>query len=295
MLMAVPLLLLGSGAENLFWAFQTGFVGSVMFGVWALVFIERPADRHAPVVASVLLVAALASSGMGLFFLVATAARADPRSLATVASRWRSCRRPRSTSCGSCCSVRRGGRYGSGCRESISGAVRSPGYRLLDGDGSRASDHLPEGYLWGLLLFIGLSAVAGYRVVRGRRATPLAIRVPAGNRFDVHAHRIRPFGSRVRLRERQPLCLRRGLLSRPRRGGLAPATRRVVAYRGRAPALLWRLHSGVASRWRSLPTSTPWPISARTFSTRRTSRALSSRWLLTTETRRGWTRRQGWE
>ena len=41
-LLALPLLLLGAGAENLFWAFQTGFVGSVMFGVWALVFIERP-------------------------------------------------------------------------------------------------------------------------------------------------------------------------------------------------------------------------------------------------------------
>ena len=49
-LLALPLLLLGAGAENLFWAFQTGFVGSVMFGVWALVFIERPgrsgADRR---------------------------------------------------------------------------------------------------------------------------------------------------------------------------------------------------------------------------------------------------------
>ena len=73
-LTAVPLLFLGSGAENLFWGFQTGFVGSVMFGVWALYFIERP-GRWAPVIASLLLVASLASSGMGLFFVVVAAGR----------------------------------------------------------------------------------------------------------------------------------------------------------------------------------------------------------------------------
>jgi hypothetical protein len=71
---SVPLLLLGTGAENLFWAFQTGFVGSVMFGLWALFFVER-AGRRAAVIASVLLVLSLASSGLGLFFVVAVGAR----------------------------------------------------------------------------------------------------------------------------------------------------------------------------------------------------------------------------
>ena len=73
-LVAIPLLLLGSGAENLFWAFQTGFVASVLFGVWALFFLERP-GRYAPVAASVLLVAGLAASGLGPFFLVVAAGR----------------------------------------------------------------------------------------------------------------------------------------------------------------------------------------------------------------------------
>lgn len=88
-LLALPLLLLGAGAENLFWAFQTGFVGSVMFGVWALVFIERP-GRSGAIVASALLVAGLMSSGIGLFFVAAAAGRTAldrryrPRVLAVV-------------------------------------------------------------------------------------------------------------------------------------------------------------------------------------------------------------------
>ncbi len=70
MALAIPLLFLGAGSENLFWAFQTGLVGSVMFGVWALAFIERP-GRWSSVIASVLLLASLMSSGLGPVFLVA--------------------------------------------------------------------------------------------------------------------------------------------------------------------------------------------------------------------------------
>jgi hypothetical protein len=65
----VTLLLLGAGSENLFWAFQTGFVGSVAFGLWALVLIES-SSRAARVGSSALLIASLMSSGMGLVFLV---------------------------------------------------------------------------------------------------------------------------------------------------------------------------------------------------------------------------------
>ncbi len=72
--LAIPLLLLGAGSENLFYAAQFGFVGSVMFGVWAMVFIERP-GRWSPMIASVLLLASLMSSGMGLFFLTAVFGR----------------------------------------------------------------------------------------------------------------------------------------------------------------------------------------------------------------------------
>ena len=73
-LLALPLLLLGSGAENLYWAFQTGFVGSVALGVWALVFVERDGRRN-QVLAAVLLVASLMSSGIGLFLVVAVGCR----------------------------------------------------------------------------------------------------------------------------------------------------------------------------------------------------------------------------
>lgn len=73
-LLATPLLVLGAGAENLFWAFQTGFVGSVAFGIWALVLIEGP-GRYAGFLASGLLIASLMASGVGLCFVAAVAGR----------------------------------------------------------------------------------------------------------------------------------------------------------------------------------------------------------------------------
>ena len=88
-LFAIPLLLLGSGAENLFWAFQTGFVGSVAFGIWCLVAIEQR-GRWPTIVAAALLLASLMSSGIGLVFVVAATVRTllDPplrrRALAVV-------------------------------------------------------------------------------------------------------------------------------------------------------------------------------------------------------------------
>jgi hypothetical protein len=72
--LATLLLLIGSGSENLFWAFQTGFVGSVMFGVWALVVVEHSSRWRIPIATSFLL-AALMCSGIGLVFLVVFAVR----------------------------------------------------------------------------------------------------------------------------------------------------------------------------------------------------------------------------
>ena len=142
-----------------------------MFGVWALFFIERP-GRRAPVVASVLLVASLASSGMGVVFLVVTAGRsiADPvlrpRALAVVPP------------------------FGvyllwfllvgrdpvgddklfvepSAARFVVRGVVYAT-------ERVGGLDHLPAGYVWGLLLFLGLSVIVGLRVVRGN-PSPLAV------------------------------------------------------------------------------------------------------------------------
>lgn len=64
---AVLMLFLGSGFDNLVWAFQIGFVGAAAFGVWALVVSERSAW------CAVLLTAALWTQGNGLFFLVPAA------------------------------------------------------------------------------------------------------------------------------------------------------------------------------------------------------------------------------
>jgi hypothetical protein len=79
MLLSVPLLLLGSGSENLYWAFQATFVGSVLFGLWALVFVEQ-GGRRSLVMASLMLVASLMCSGMGIVMLIALVGRtlADP-------------------------------------------------------------------------------------------------------------------------------------------------------------------------------------------------------------------------
>lgn len=62
------LLFLGSGSDNVLWAFQIGFVVSIAAGVWAIIIVER--RRYA--LAALLLVVAVSSSGMGLPFVVAT-------------------------------------------------------------------------------------------------------------------------------------------------------------------------------------------------------------------------------
>ncbi len=64
-------LFLGSGAENLFMAFQAGFVGAAAAGAWALAnFLE---GRRLWLVA-LLLVISIATSGPGLFFICSIAA-----------------------------------------------------------------------------------------------------------------------------------------------------------------------------------------------------------------------------
>jgi hypothetical protein len=67
------LLVLGAGWENLLWAFQIAFVGSVACGLGALLVIEIGSDRMW--LAMVLLFGSLMFSGIGLFFLIAAAVR----------------------------------------------------------------------------------------------------------------------------------------------------------------------------------------------------------------------------
>lgn len=64
---------LGSGAQNLLWAWQTGLVGSLAFFLAALLVIVQRQDRRADVIAVALLVGALLCSGVGVSAVAAVA------------------------------------------------------------------------------------------------------------------------------------------------------------------------------------------------------------------------------
>lgn len=65
------LLVVAHGSENVFWAFQIGFVGSILFGLIAIYLLlgPPPTNRRRPALASAALVASLACSGVGMFFI----------------------------------------------------------------------------------------------------------------------------------------------------------------------------------------------------------------------------------
>jgi hypothetical protein len=72
---AALFLVLGSGWENLLWAFQIGFVGSVACGLGMLLSLAGPPTRRRMAAAVVLLAASLMFSGIGACFAVAAAAQ----------------------------------------------------------------------------------------------------------------------------------------------------------------------------------------------------------------------------
>jgi hypothetical protein len=64
------ILLFGSGFENLYWGFQTGFLGSLAFGLAAMLVTDLgPTPRRAALVAGLLL-ASLATQGIGIVMAV---------------------------------------------------------------------------------------------------------------------------------------------------------------------------------------------------------------------------------
>jgi len=74
MLALVIMVFFGAGAENIFWAFQVGFMGGLMFGLYALVATNTAAGRrHRDIVGGALLIAAVLSSGTGIPMLIAVA------------------------------------------------------------------------------------------------------------------------------------------------------------------------------------------------------------------------------
>jgi hypothetical protein len=72
---AACFLVLGAGWENLLWAFQIGFVGSVACGLGMLLALEDPLSQRRLLASVVLLTASLMFSGIGLFFGVVAATR----------------------------------------------------------------------------------------------------------------------------------------------------------------------------------------------------------------------------
>ncbi len=72
---ALMLLVLGAGWEDLLWAFQIGFVGSVGCGLGMLLALDDPPSNRRRTAAALLLTASLMFSAIGLFFLVAGAVR----------------------------------------------------------------------------------------------------------------------------------------------------------------------------------------------------------------------------
>jgi hypothetical protein len=70
---AAMLLVLGAGWEDLLWAFQIGFVGSVACGLGMLLALQGPSTPRRLAVAVLLLTASLMFSSIGLFFGVAAA------------------------------------------------------------------------------------------------------------------------------------------------------------------------------------------------------------------------------
>ena len=68
-------LVVGAGWENLLWAFQISFVGSVACGLGLMLALENPSTPRKLLLAAVLLAASLMFSAIGLFFGVAAAIR----------------------------------------------------------------------------------------------------------------------------------------------------------------------------------------------------------------------------
>lgn len=69
----IVVVFLGSGFENLYWGFQIGFVGSMASGLGALLaFEQRPPTGRRVAIGMSLLLVSLATSGIGLIYLVAS-------------------------------------------------------------------------------------------------------------------------------------------------------------------------------------------------------------------------------
>jgi len=168
------LLFLGAGWENLLWAFQISFDGSVAFGLAALLVIQRTGRRQ--VLASVCLVAAsIMCSGIGLFFAASVGVYllVDPRRrrdivwfipLAVALVAWYAAF----------------GRQGAATNPppGIGNLVTAPVYAAW-GMGAAAAGIIGEGGWWGPPALVAGAAIVGWTWWR-RRPDGLALAAAAG-------------------------------------------------------------------------------------------------------------------
>jgi hypothetical protein len=70
LLMVLPVLVLGAASEDIFWAFQMGYFGSVALGLGMLLALDR-GDRRGDMVAAALLLGSLAFGSIGVAFAAA--------------------------------------------------------------------------------------------------------------------------------------------------------------------------------------------------------------------------------
>ncbi len=171
---AMLLLLLGAGWENLLWAFQISFDGSVAFGLAALLLVQGTGRWRVP--AGVALVTgAIMCSGIGLFFAVSLGAYllVDPRRrrdvvwfvpLAVALVAWYAAF----------------GRQGAPTNPpaGVHNLVIAPLYALW-GMGAAAAGIIGEGGWWGPPALVAAVAIVGWAWWR-RRPDGLAIAAAAG-------------------------------------------------------------------------------------------------------------------
>jgi hypothetical protein len=167
------LLVLGTAHENLFWAFQVTFIASAAAGLWALACLHGPGSVRRDAAAAVLLIVALASSGIGLPFLAAA--------IALVAAQ--PPRRTRVVAVGVPAAVYLGwfiafGR--SGLAADVADVVLVPGF-VVEGSTRAIASFTGLGTEPARLFALVVAGLVALALVRGQATPPLAIAGVAGS------------------------------------------------------------------------------------------------------------------
>jgi len=169
---AALLLVLGAGWENLLWAFQMSFVGSITFGLGALLALQRIRGTRGSLIATGLSAASILCSGIGLFFAVAVGVQ-----IALEPTRRRDLRWTAVLAVAVAAWYLDFGRTGAATNPppSAMNIVSAPVY-VLWGLGEAAAGLIGEGGWWGPFAFIAAAGVVAWAWNRKRPdALPIAV------------------------------------------------------------------------------------------------------------------------